>query len=249
MAIRPLRTALVSGATAIAALVLTAAPALAHVEPDPATVPAGEATTVALTIEHGCDDSPTTSVAIQVPDGLEAVSGVALPGWAIESSGGVVTWTADEPLPTDQEQAFALELTPAADQAGQTLLLKTVQTCEEGELRWIEEWDGEGEEPEHPAPTVEVVAAGETAVAAGDHHAEEGGSDHAETTDTTDTTEADHHAEDTATTEADHHEEAASTESSDDGGSDAGSVALVVLVIAAIGLGGVALVRHRRSAP
>lgn len=224
MAIRPLRTALVSGATAIAALVLTAAPALAHVEPDPATVPAGEATTVALTIEHGCDDSPTTSVAIQVPDGLEAVSGVALPGWAIESSGGVVTWTADEPLPTDQEQAFALELTPAADQAGQTLLLKTVQTCEEGELRWIEEWDGEGEEPEHPAPSVTVLAVG----------AEAGGGDH--------------HEEETATTEAGHHEEDAASDPAESGDeNDSATIAIVVLVLAAVGFGGVMLVRSRRS--
>lgn len=233
MTIRPLRTALVAGAATAAALVLTAGPALAHVEPDPGAIPAGEATTVALTIEHGCDDSPTTSVAIQVPEGLEAVSGVALPGWAIESSDGAVTWTADEPLPPDQEQAFALELTPAADQAGESLLLKTVQTCEEGELRWIEEWDGEGEEPEHPAPTVEVVASGAEPAAAEDHHDEaEGG---------------DHDAAATATTEADHHEEEAGpSDTSSDDDSNAGTVALVVLVIAAIGLGGVALVRSRR---
>ena len=247
MPIRPLRPALAAVATAAVAVVLAAGPALAHVEPDVSAIPAGETTTVALTIGHGCDDSPTTSVAVQLPEGLESASGVATSGWAIDSSGGVVTWTADPggALPSGESKEFELELTPAEDQVGDTLYLKTVQTCEEGTLRWVEEWDGEGEEPENPAPSVEVIAPGEGAVAAGDHHAEEGGSDHAETA----TTEADHHAEDTATTEADHHEEAASSESSDDGGSDAGTVALVVLVIAAVGFGGVALVRSRRSAP
>lgn len=233
MSLRPLRTALVAGATAAATVVLTAGPALAHVDPEPAAIPAGEATTVSLTIEHGCDESPTTSVAIQVPEGVEAASGVALSGWAIESSGGAITWTADAPLPTDQEQAFAVELTPAADQVGETLLLKTVQTCEQGELRWIEEWDGEGEEPEHPAPAVEVLAGGSDAVATDDHHDEgEAGDDHAEDTATTLV------AEETTT----------SAPSEGDDGSDAG-VAVVVLVIALVGLGGVALVRSRRSTP
>lgn len=243
----PLRTALVASATATAtaAVVLAAAPALAHVEPDVSAIPAGEATTVALTIGHGCDESPTTSVAVQLPEGVEAASGVATSGWGIDSSDGVVTWTASagEELPTDESKEFELELTPAADQVGATLYLKTVQTCEEGENRWIEEWDGEGEEPERPAPSVEVIAAGEVAVAAGDHHAEEGGSsDHSE--------EGDHHAEDTATTGSGDHEETASSESSSsEDDSNAGTVAVVVLVIAAIGLGGLALVRSRRPTP
>ena len=237
----PLRTALVASATVTAAVVLAAAPALAHVEPDVSAIPAGEATTVALTIGHGCDESPTTSVAVQLPEGVEAASGVATSGWGIDSSDGVVTWTASvgEELPTDESKEFELELTPAADQVGDTLYLKTVQTCEEGENRWIEEWDGEGEEPERPAPSVEVIAAGEAAVAAGDHHAED-----------TAPSEGDHHAEDTATTgSGDHEETAASESSSSEDDSNAGTVAVVVLVIAAIGLGGVALVRSRRPAP
>lgn len=238
MTTRPLRAALVAGVTATAALVLAAGPALAHVEPDPGAIPAGEATTVSLTIEHGCDESPTTAVAIQVPEGLEAAAGVALNGWAIESSGGAVTWTADEPLPSDQEQAFALELTPATDQVGQTLELKTVQTCEEGELRWIEAWDGEGEEPEHPAPTVEVVAAGTDAAAAGDHHDDEaeGGEDHDEAG----------AAEDEGAAAS-----SSGQDDADDGGDDdsEAGIVLVVLLIGAVGLGGVALVRSRRAAP
>lgn len=223
---------------------LTAAPASAHIHPDPAEIPEGEATTVALGIEHGCDDSPTTAVAVQLPDGAE-VTAVAKSGWAIDSSDGTVTWTAQagNELPTDEADEFELELTPAAGTEGDTLYLKTVQTCETGELRWIAEWDGEGEEPENPAPSVVVLAAGAEA-GGGDHHAEE-----------TDTTvehdeETGHHAEETATTEADHHEEESTSDSSDSSDEDDdATLAIVVLLLAAAGFGGVMLVRSRRSKP
>lgn len=247
MPIRSLRRAVVAGATATATVVLAAAPALAHVEPDVSAIPAGEATTVALTIGHGCDESPTTSVAVQLPAGLESASGVAASGWTIDSSDGVVTWTAEagEELPSDEEQSFELELTPSEDQVGDTLYLKTVQTCEEGENRWIDEGGAEEDEPENPAPAVEVLAAGEAAVAADDHHGDEGdSSDHAD--------EGDHHGEEGgASSDADHHgEEAAATdESSSEDDGNAVTAALVVLVIAAIGLGGVALMRSRRPTP
>ena len=50
------------------------------------------------------------------------------------------------------------------------LPFKVIQGCETGENAWIEEWDGTGEEPESPAPSVEVVAA---AAGEGDEHGEE----------------------------------------------------------------------------
>lgn len=232
------------GAAAVL-VVLTAAPASAHIHPDPAEIPEGEATTVALGIEHGCDDSPTTAVAVQLPDGAE-VSAVAKSGWAVDSSDGTVTWTAQagNELPTDEAGEFELELTPAVGTEGDTLYLKTVQTCETGELRWIADWDGEGEEPDNPAPSVVVLAAGADA-GGGDHHAEE-----TDTTEVEHDEETGHHAEETATTEAGHHEEESAADSSDSGDEDDNAtLAIVVLLLAAAGFGGVMLVRSRRSKP
>ena len=240
-----LRRPFVALGAAALLLVLTAAPASAHIHPDPAEIPEGEATTVALGIEHGCDDSPTTAVAVQLPDGAE-VSAVAKSGWAVDSSDGTVTWTAQagNELPTDEADEFELELTPDAGTEGDTLYLKTVQTCETGELRWIAEWDGEGEEPENPAPSVTVIAAGAEA-GGGDHHAEE-----TDTTTVEHDEETGHHAEETATTEAGHHEEESASDSSDSSDEDDdASVAIVVLLLAAAGFGGVMLVRSRRSKP
>ncbi|MCB1016165.1 MAG: DUF1775 domain-containing protein [Acidimicrobiales bacterium] len=218
-----------------ALLVALAAPAAAHVHPSPSQIPAGETTTVGLGISHGCDDSPTTEVAVQLPDGLDGASAVARSGWAVETADGTATWTArpGNELASDEEAEFEIELTPADEAEGDTLFLKTVQTCEEGELRWIAEWDGEGEEPDNPAPSVTVLAVGAEA-SSGDHHAEEGGDEHA------------------GDEEHGDHEEAAADGGSaadDASESDSGTIALVVLVIAAIGLGGVALVRARRSHP
>lgn len=227
---RPLTLALAAAGAGALMVGLTAGPAVAHVEPTPEEIPAGTATTVGLTFEHGCDDSPTTSVAIQLPAGLDDVSAVARTGWSVATADDVVTYTAGagNELPADEEGVFELELTPAVDAVGQTLLLKTVQTCETGEIRWIEEWDGEGEEPEHPAPAVTVLAAGTTATtpADGDHGDEVAG-------------DADGHAE-AATT---------STVAADRSDADDGGVAVVVLLlVAALGFGAVAIVRHRRSA-
>ncbi len=225
MSFRPLRRPLVALGGGAVLVLLIAGPAAAHVDPNPSEIPEGDATTVALGIEHGCDESPTTAVAVQLPDEVEATA-VAKTGWSVDSRDGVVTWTAEpgNELPTDEADEFEVELTPGAGTDGDTLYLKTVQTCETGELRWIEEWDGEGEEPEHPAPSVTVLAVG----------AEAGGGDH--------------HAEETATTEAGHHEEDAASDTAESGDeNDSATIAIVVLVLAAVGFGGVMLVRSRRS--
>src|SRR3546814_15508052 len=81
-------TRLVSaGAIAGLALLATAAPATAHVSPDKTEVPAGGYTSVALTTGPGCEDSPTTSMAIQIPESIPNVTPaiVAGRGVAIET--------------------------------------------------------------------------------------------------------------------------------------------------------------------
>ena len=74
-------------------------------------------------------------------------------------------------------QTFTLGF-QAPDTPGEYLFFKTIQTCAVGETAWIEEYTGEGEEPEHPAPAVLVTEAGED----GHGHDEE-------TTDTTESTD------------------------------------------------------------
>jgi uncharacterized protein YcnI len=168
------------GAAAASALLLAlgAGAASAHVGVDHDEIVAGESTVLTFSVGHGCAGSPTTSMKFQVPTDVLNAQPLVKPGWDIsiereqlaapvESGHGqeqtdrvaVVTFTATEgnALPSDYRDTFSLSF--RAPETEGELFFKVVQGCEEGENAWIEEWDGTGEEPEHPAPSVQVVAA------------------------------------------------------------------------------------------
>jgi uncharacterized protein YcnI len=183
---------------ASAGLVLAAGPASAHITPDPDEAPAGSFAAVTLTVPHGCEDSPTKQLKVQIPDGVLSVTPQVKPGWDISAPEVKL----DEPVKDDEGEEITEtvkevtytakagnELQPhfrdtftigykAPDKEGETLYFKTVQTCVKGETAWIEEWDGEGDEPEHPAPAVKLTenvgehgGAGEAAEDEGDEAA------------------------------------------------------------------------------
>jgi uncharacterized protein YcnI len=235
----------VLGCAAVCAggVALLAAPASAHVEPDKEEVPAGAETTVGLQVPHGCEDSPTKKLTIQIPEGLVEVTPQVHPGWTIaekttklnppvtaedgdEITEGVteVSFTAQAGNELDpmQRDVFTLGFT-APDKVGQRLAFKTIQTCVEGEVPWIEEWDGTGDEPEHPAPTVTVVKP-----------EGEGGGDAA--------------ADSASTGSGDSQQAAASSDSSGDDSSDSTGLAVAGIVIGALGLAtaAFAVVRTRK---
>jgi uncharacterized protein YcnI len=150
---------------------------------------------VTLVVPHGCEESPTKKLAIQIPESIVEVVPEVHPGWKIETKEepletpvtaedgdeitehvSEVTFTAERGHELDPHQMDKFTINVGApDTPGETLLFKTVQTCVEGEVPWIEEWDGQGEEPEHPAPAVVIGEStggdehgGEEAAAAGD---------------------------------------------------------------------------------
>ena len=163
---------------ALAAVLAVAPPAAAHVTVSPGEATADSYALLDFTVPHGCEESPTTSLAVKVPEGINAATPQAVPGWTVakrmqrldppldDGHGGTVaervdtvTWTGG-PLPADQLTRFALSVRlPAA--AGETLAFPVVQTCEEGETGWIEV-AGEGEDHEaleHPAPLLALLPA------------------------------------------------------------------------------------------
>jgi len=168
-----------------AALVLSGAVAAqAHVSLTEDTVEAGAYEILTLNVPHGCDGSPTTEVAIQIPEGINAVTPTRNALYTVEKvmeeldtpitdgHGNEVTervaqivYTADTPLPEGQRDAFELSLQIPEDAADSTLYFPTVQTCEEGETAWIQipEEGQDGHDLESPAPSVAVVAAEEAA--------------------------------------------------------------------------------------
>jgi periplasmic copper chaperone A len=139
---------------AVAGVVVAAPSAWAHVEPDPPAVEAGTRATIAFTVEHGCDGSPTVEVRFQLPDGVTNLEPHAPEGWTGTESGQGLTF-AGTPLDAEEESVFGIAMTLPAQPA--TLYFPVVQTCEQGEIAWIAIPEAGAEEPEFPAPALLVT--------------------------------------------------------------------------------------------
>jgi copper(I)-binding protein len=111
--------------------------AQAHVSLEQTKAEAGSAYKAVLRIGHGCDGAATTGLAVQMPNGFEAVKPLHKPGWNVQQQGATITWTAASPagaLPSNERGEFAVAgKLPAA--AG-PLWFKVLQTCERGSLDW-----------------------------------------------------------------------------------------------------------------
>lgn len=152
-----------AGAALAAGLALAPTAAFAHVSVDPSTAPiAGESTTLTFGINHGCDSSPTTKVAVSMPDGLSGVHPIADAGWTIDverdgDAGRVstVTYTAVDPLPDDVRGEVKMQVGFADDASG-ALVFPVEQTCEAGSFSWSEVAQAGQDEHdlEAPAPTL-----------------------------------------------------------------------------------------------
>jgi len=172
--------ALSSAALGAGVLLALAVPlsASAHVSVSASSTAAGSYSVLTFSVGHGCDGSPTTTVAISIPATIESVTPTVNPGWTIsrvtepldepiaEEDGDEITertsqivYTATTPLAADQRDTFALSLALAGEE-GDVLEFPTLQTCEVGETNWVGE--------EVPAVTLTAAVEGEG------HHAEEG---------------------------------------------------------------------------
>jgi uncharacterized protein YcnI len=143
-------------ALAAAILLLLAGPAGAHVDLEPGEATAGSTATLTFSFHHGKDGTATTSLVVQVPEGATIVDVPAVPGFTgeVDETGRIVTWSGGSvPDGTEAEFPLVVEL-PATPGV---VLFPTVQETEAGELAWIGEEEGEGED-ENPAPRLTLVA-------------------------------------------------------------------------------------------
>lgn len=148
--------------------VVAAGPAIAHVTVNPREAAKGGFAKLTFRVPNERDDAGTTKVEVAFPaeHPVENVSVKPQPGWAysVERSpaGAVtkVTWTGG-PIKPGEFDEFDLSMGPLPDDAEQ-LVFKALQTYESGEVvRWIEEQAAGAEEPEHPAPVLQLVAGDE----------------------------------------------------------------------------------------
>jgi uncharacterized protein YcnI len=152
----PLRVGLAVAAVAAAVVGAGAGRVSAHTESEYAAVPAGDEITVNFAPTHGCSGSPTTEVSVRVPAPGATAGEVDGFTASAEADGDrtILRWTGGS-LPADEEGEFPITFT-VPDTVGELLLFPTVQTCEVGEIAWID-GDPEGE---YPAVRMLVLAAG-----------------------------------------------------------------------------------------
>lgn len=156
----------------LAAAVLAGA-AQAHVVFTQSTATAGAHWAGALRVSHGCDGSATTSVRVEIPEGIVVARPRVPAGWSVAierqplarpvaaEGGGMltervsaITWTGR--LSDDQFEEFGLAA--KLPTAPGPLVFPVIQTCERGESRWTEVAAAGGPRPAHPAPVLALQA-------------------------------------------------------------------------------------------
>lgn len=165
-----------TAAAALAGGLLTvgATSAAAHVTVEADTTEAGSYAVLTFSVPHGCGNSPTTALAIEVPEEFNNVTPTAHPSWDVqvvteEVSAGdeddtmierpaEVVYTAHEPLPANIRDAVELSVL-LPDTPGETLAFPVVQRCQDGEDGWVElaEDHQDAAELEMPAPTLTLT--------------------------------------------------------------------------------------------
>lgn len=157
-------------------LVAAAGPASAHITLETGEAPAGSTYRAVLRVGHGCETLPTTTIRIQIPDGVVAVEPVPKPGWTLETimapysepvtyfdqtlTQGVreVIWKGGS-LPDGQYDEFVFD-GQLQGEVGQILYFPVVQECGEVVSRWIDiPTEGQNSDDlEEPAPAVTLTA-------------------------------------------------------------------------------------------
>ncbi|MDB5898968.1 MAG: hypothetical protein JWP22_782 [Ramlibacter sp.] len=125
------------------ALALGAAAASAHVTLEYQVAVAGTSYKAAFRIGHGCGESATRQVVVDIPAGVRGAHPMPKPGWRVDLERGAdvvrVTWTAksrEDVLPSAHYDEFVLVAQMPA-QPG-TLYWPVRQVCEEGRADWTE---------------------------------------------------------------------------------------------------------------
>ncbi|RLV01352.1 hypothetical protein CTZ27_12695 [Streptomyces griseocarneus] len=188
---RTRRLSAVAGLAAGAVLLL-AGPAFAHVSVQPGTAEKGGYSTIALKVPNEKDNASTVKLELNLDPKhpLASVMPQPVPGWDIkveksrldkpmqmhgkEITEAVtkVTWSGGKIEP-GQFQQFPLSVGQLPTDADE-LVFKALQTYSDDDVvRWIDPSKPNGEEPEHPAPTLKLVAKGASADAKGAQKADD----------------------------------------------------------------------------
>ncbi len=164
--------ALITAATAGGALVLGAGAATAHVTVAAPGAAQGGYAVLTFQVPTESAAASTTQLTVTLP-GFTSARTEPLPGWKAtvgkdaNQHATSVTWIADPGagIPVGQFQRFVLSVGPLPKEPA--LSFPAEQTYSDGSVvKWDQQANPDGSEPEHPAPELTLVAA------SGDGHAE-----------------------------------------------------------------------------
>ncbi|MGW2636503.1 YcnI family copper-binding membrane protein [Streptomyces sp. NPDC001348] len=186
-----------AAAAAVAGSIVLAlsAPAFAHVSVQPETTPAkGGYAVVDFKVPNERDNASTTKLEVNLPTDhpLASVMPQPIDGWTVKVTKAKpakpmemhgkkiaeavtkVTWTADgKGIEPGYFQKFPLSIGALPDDTDE-LVFKAIQTYSDKEVvRWIEAQQDGQEEPENPAPVLELSAASDGEHSHGSSNAED----------------------------------------------------------------------------
>ncbi|QQP93381.1 DUF1775 domain-containing protein (plasmid) [Skermanella sp. TT6] len=154
-----------------------ASPASAHATLETREAPAGSFYKAVIRIGHGCEGAATTSIRVQIPEGVIAVKPMPKPGWQLTTKEGQyaqaydyygdkltkgvteVSWSGGN-LPDAWYDEFVFRARLPDVPAGTVIHFPIVQQCETGVHRWIEipEPGRSADDYKEPAPGVKITA-------------------------------------------------------------------------------------------
>jgi periplasmic copper chaperone A len=150
-------------------LVVLPAVAGAHVEIEADGSLSADGTQKAtLTVPNECEGSETTNVVLNLPatPPLTTVDAAPEPGFTYATTksadGSVKDLTIAGSITGSEEKKFVLTLATIPPDTTE-IKMTALQNCADGSvIRWIEPTPANGEEPEHPAPVLEISSGGAT---------------------------------------------------------------------------------------
>ncbi len=171
-------TRLSCGLAAVAAIVLAASPASAHITLQAKEAAIGAPYDAVFVVPHGCAGSATTRIRVQIPEGVIVIKPMPTAGWNVETVTGKyaaaydyqgssvsegakeVVWSGGK-LPDHTREEFAVSTFLTGGLKADTVLyFPTVQECEQGVSRWIDipVDPAHAHDSKWPAPGVKLLA-------------------------------------------------------------------------------------------
>ncbi len=141
-----------------------------------------------IRIAHGCSGSPTTRIKIKIPEGIMSVKPMPKSGWTLttvkadysqpyQNHGKTITqgvseiiWTGGKLLDDHYDEFVFRSTISDRVQAGSTLYLPVIQTCEIGENAWVETPSPtqDYKSLKSPAPSLKIITTKDTSFKLGD---------------------------------------------------------------------------------